>query len=100
QQSLPPMCAARKLATDRCISTEADMALDAFANLSSALAEAAARAGASVLRVEARRRPSSGVAFSNDVIVTAAHTVEHDEIEVGLPDGRTAKAALIGRDPS
>jgi S1-C subfamily serine protease len=34
-------------------------------------------------------------------VVTASHTVEHEEeIRVGLPDGSTAPAALVGRDPS
>jgi S1-C subfamily serine protease len=76
------------------------MASDTLSTLSSALAEAVARIGPSVVRVEARRRPSSGVAVSSDQIVTAAHTIESDEIEVGLPDGRSADAALVGRDPA
>jgi S1-C subfamily serine protease len=76
------------------------MASGPLTTLSNALADVAEKIGPSVVRVEARRRPSSGVAWSADVIVTAAHTVEHDDVEVGLPDGKTVKATVIGRDAS
>jgi len=71
--------------------------------LSDALAAAVEAAGPSVVRVEARRRlPASGIVWSADgLIVTAHHVVERDEnIRVGLPDGQTVPASLIGRDPS
>ena len=76
---------------------------EALANLSEALAGAVETAGASVVRVEGRRRlPASGVVWSPDgVIVTAHHVVEQDEnIGIGLPDGKTATAKLVGRDPT
>jgi S1-C subfamily serine protease len=72
-------------------------------DLSSALAAAVETAGASVVRVEARRRmPASGIVWSADgLIVTAHHVVEQDDnIGIGLPDGGSATAALVGRDPS
>lgn len=72
-------------------------------NLSEAMASAAEVAGKSVVRVEGRRRlPASGIVWSAEgVIVTAHHVVEHDEsIGIGLPDGSTVTAALVGRDPS
>jgi S1-C subfamily serine protease len=72
-------------------------------DLSEALAGVVERGGASVVRVEARRRgPSSGVVWSADgIVLTAHHVLERDEgIEVGLPDGRTLEATLVGRDPS
>lgn len=56
-----------------------------------------------VVQVDGRSRiPASGVLWSKDgVIVTAHHVVERDEgIEVGLPDGSSVPAKLIGRDPS
>jgi S1-C subfamily serine protease len=62
-----------------------------------------AGAGAGVVRVEARRRlPASGIVWSADgLIMTAHHVVERDEsISVGLPDGQTVPATLVGRDPS
>jgi S1-C subfamily serine protease len=70
-------------------------------DVSEALAAAVERTGAAVVRVQGRRgAPSSGVAWSEDVIVTADHVVEADEdVGVGLPDGSAARADVIGRDP-
>ena len=71
------------------------------AQLSDATQNAAETAGRAVVRVEGRRRgPSSGIAWSADgVIVAAHHNVEWDEgITVGWPDGSTATANVIGRD--
>ncbi|MFL5318849.1 MAG: S1C family serine protease [Myxococcaceae bacterium] len=73
------------------------------AQLSESFASLVSQNGNSVLRIEARRRwPASGVVWSADgLIVTTHHAVEFDEdIEVGLPDGGTVSAALVGRDPS
>ncbi|MGH2618834.1 MAG: S1C family serine protease, partial [Thermomicrobiales bacterium] len=73
-----------------------------LASVSDELAGAVERAGAGVVTVDARRRhPASGIVWNNDgLIATANHVVERDEeIEIGLPDGRSANAALIGRDP-
>jgi len=72
-------------------------------SLSNALASTVESVGASVVRVEGRRRmPATGIVWSADgLIVTAHHVVERDEnIKVGLPDGSTAVASLVGRDPS
>lgn len=69
---------------------------------SDGLAAAVERAGLSTVRVIARRRlAATGIVWSVDgLVVTADHVVEVDEgITVGLPDGRTVKAALVGRDP-
>ena len=71
--------------------------------LSDALADAAAAAGSSVVRVDARHRlPATGIVWSGDgLIVTASHVVQEDaEIAVGLPSGAEASAVLVGRDPS
>src|SRR5436305_3064762 len=70
--------------------------------ISNGLAAAVEAAGASVVRVEGRhRRPSSGIVWSADgVVATADHKIEREEdIRVGLADGRTVPAALVGRDP-
>ncbi len=72
-------------------------------SLSNALADAVQAAGAGVVRVEARRRlPATGIVWSADgVIVTAHHVVERDDnITVGLPNGQSVSATLVGRDPS
>lgn len=69
--------------------------------LSDSLASTVTSNGNSIVRVEARRRwPSSGIAFSPELVVTTHHSVEFDEdIEIGLGDGTTRKATLVGRDP-
>jgi S1-C subfamily serine protease len=69
------------------------------------LANAVERASRSIVTVAARPRQSaSGVlwqAGGEVVIVTADHVVEReDDITIILPDGRQAKATLVGRDPS
>lgn len=72
-------------------------------SLSGDLAAVVAAAGNSIVRVEARRRaPASGIVWSADgVIVTSHHVVERDEnIQIGLPDGTTTIATLVGRDPT
>jgi S1-C subfamily serine protease len=72
-------------------------------SLSQDLAGLVETAGASIVRVEARRRlPASGVIWSSDgVVVTAHHVVERDEnIQIGLPDGSTSAATVVGRDPA
>lgn len=74
-----------------------------FTNFSNALADAAERAGAATMRVDARRRmAASGIVWSADgVILTASHVVRQEEgIEIGLADGSSVPAALVGRDPS
>jgi serine protease Do len=54
-----------------------------------------------VVSVGARRRyPSSGLLWSPNVIVTAAHTIQQDEdISLTTADGKTLGAELVGRDP-
>jgi S1-C subfamily serine protease len=71
--------------------------------LSAATAAVVESAGRAVARVEGRRRgPSSGIAWSADgVIVAAHHNVEWDEdVAIGLHDGTTARANVVGRDPT
>jgi len=76
--------------------------LNTLAQLSDDLANAVEQAGAYVVTVNARRRlPASGIVWNDDgLIVSANHVVEQDdEITIGLPDGRTVPASLVGRDP-
>jgi S1-C subfamily serine protease len=76
---------------------------EVLTSLSTALAGLVESAGQRVVRIEGRSRlPASGVVFSADgFIVTAHHVVERDDnLNVGLPDGRTVSAELAGRDPS
>jgi S1-C subfamily serine protease len=60
-------------------------------------------AGPATVRVEARQRmPATGIVWSADgLIVTAHHVVERDDdITIGLADGSSVAATLVGRDPS
>jgi len=69
--------------------------------LSQELSGAVERVGRAVVALNARRRiPSSGVVWRQGTIVTANHTLEHEEITTTLPDGRTTSVSLAGRDPS
>lgn len=70
--------------------------------LSDSLAAATERAARSLVGVNARERlPSSGIVWSESVVVTADHTIEREEgITVLLPDGASASASLVGRDGS
>ena len=70
--------------------------------LSAVLVAVVERGAPSVARVEGRRhRPSSGVVWSEDgLIVASHHAVDVDEdVPVGLADGATVAASVVGRDP-
>ena len=76
---------------------------DALLALSDRLQALVQSASPHVVRVEGRRgAPASGVAWSPDGLVVAAHHAvdRDDEIEVGLPDGTSAGASVAGRDPT
>ncbi len=76
---------------------------DFLSNLSEALAGVVESAGRSVVRIEGRRRlAASGVVWSAEGVIVTAHHVVHsdDEIGIALPDGQTAGARLVGRDPT
>ncbi len=71
--------------------------------LSNEMAAAVDTAAASLVRVEGRKRlAASGVIHSADgLIITANHVVERDDnVRVGLPNGETVSATVVGRDPS
>src|SRR5437879_9795389 len=72
-----------------------------LASLSDDLAGAVQRAGASVVAVHGRRRfPASGLAWSPDQVITAAHVLERDtDLSITAPDGTQHAANLVGRDP-
>jgi S1-C subfamily serine protease len=78
------------------------MTMTTLNDLSHELASLARVAGPSVVRIEARRgTPSSGVAWSAEGLVVAAHhALDDDAVGVGLPDGGEARAEVVGRDPS
>lgn len=55
-----------------------------------------------VVRVDGGHRwGGTGTVWADDLVVTANHVVERDEnIELGLADGTTIGATVVGRDPS
>lgn len=64
------------------------------------LSAAVEKAGASTILVDARKRyPASGIAFAEDLVLTADHVVTKEDIKVGLPGGKTLSATVAGRDP-
>ena len=70
--------------------------------ISNAFGEVVKNVSPHIVRVEARRRiPATGVVLGNGLIATAHHVVRKEkEITIGLEGGETAKADLIGRDPT
>jgi S1-C subfamily serine protease len=69
-------------------------------DFSNGLTSAVEKAGAGTILVDARKRyPASGIAFAEDLVLTADHVVTKEDIKVGLPDGKTLSATVAGRDP-
>src|SRR3989442_7744768 len=73
-----------------------------LSEFSNALADATARAAASIVAVHTETHgSSSGVIWRPGVVVTSEHALRRDEeIRVTLPDGRITAATLAGRGPS
>ena len=74
---------------------------NALTDFSQALTAAVEKAGASTVTVDARKRyPASGIAYAEDLVLTADHVVTREEnMKILLPDGRSLAATLAGRDP-
>jgi S1-C subfamily serine protease len=68
---------------------------------SNGLSAAVEKGGASTVLVDARKRyPASGIAYAEDLVLTADHVVTREEdITVLLPDGKSVDATVAGRDP-
>src|SRR5215207_9260793 len=75
--------------------------MSTLTEFSKGLTSAVEKAGASTILVDARKRyPASGIAYAEDLVLTADHVVTHEEdIKVLLPDGRSLAASIAGRDP-
>lgn len=73
----------------------------ALVALSNDIAGTVERTAPAVVAVEARARiGSSGFYVRPDLILTADHALESDEVEVVGADGRGVPATIAGRDPS
>lgn len=70
-------------------------------DFSNGLTAAVERAGTSTILVDARKRyPASGIAYAEDLVLTADHVVtREDDLKIGLPDGKSLKVTVAGRDP-
>jgi S1-C subfamily serine protease len=75
--------------------------MSTLTEFSQGLSAAVEKAGTSTILVDARKRyPASGIAYAEDLILTADHVVTREEdIKVILPDGRSLAATIAGRDP-
>jgi S1-C subfamily serine protease len=73
----------------------------ALAALSNDIAATVERVASGVVAVEGRSRiGSSGFFIQADLILTADHALESDEIEIVRANGETETATIAGRDPS
>lgn len=70
-----------------------------FTEFSNYLTSAVEKGGASAVTVDARKRyPASGIAYAEDLILTADHVVTREDVKVILPDGKSLAATVAGRD--
>ncbi len=70
-------------------------------NLSDQLADAVAAAANSVVQVQGRRRPASGLVYADNVVLTTARALgREDGLHVRRPDGASLDAELAGWDPT
>src|SRR5512133_1128652 len=74
---------------------------NSLVEFSEGLSTAVDKGGASTILVDARKRyPASGIAYAEDLVLTADHVVTREEnLKVLLPDGKTLDATIAGRDP-
>jgi len=79
-----------------------DAASGVLASLSDDLAHAVQHASRSVVAVHGRRRfPASGLAWRDQLVITASHVLERDtDLSITNADGTQHPASLAGRDPS
>src|SRR5206468_4066964 len=77
------------------------MTNDLLASISNQLADAVGVAAPSIVQVQGRRRPASGLVYANDVVVTTVRALgREDGLHVRRHDGATRDAELAGWDPT
>src|SRR6266550_3228399 len=77
------------------------MISDLLVSFSDALADAIAAASPSVVQVQGRRRPASGLVYADNVVLTTVRALgREDGLHVRRDDGRTLDAELAGWDPT
>src|SRR5438309_6925343 len=74
---------------------------DSLLSIASPLADAVAVVAPSVVQVQGRRRPASGVVYASDVVLTTVRALgREDGLRVRTHDGRELDAELAGWDPA
>jgi S1-C subfamily serine protease len=73
---------------------------DILASLSSQLAAAADTVSASIVQVQAHRRPVAGVVFDTDLVLTPAQRMDDEHVAVRRPDGQVLDGTVLGRSAS
>ncbi len=77
------------------------MTHDLLTSFSSQLADAVAAAAPSVVQVQGRRRPASGLVYATDVVLTTVRALgREDGLHVKRHDGQVLDAELAGWDPT
>ena len=77
------------------------MTHDLLTTFSNQLADAVAAASPSVVQVQGRRRPASGLVYADNVVLTTVRALGRDDgLHVRAGDGRTLDAELAGWDPT
>ena len=77
------------------------MTTDLLTSFSNQLADAVAAAAPSVVQVQGRRRPASGLVYADNVVLTTVRALgREDGLHVRRDDGRTFDAELAGWDPT
>jgi len=77
------------------------MTSELLTTLSNQFADAIDAAAPSVVQVQGRRRPASGLVYADDVVLTTARALgREDGLHVRRHDGQTLDAQLAGWDPA
>src|SRR5260221_11219720 len=77
------------------------MSTDLLTSFSNQFADVVAAAVPSVVQVQGRRRPASGLVYADNVVLTTVRSLGRgDGLHVRRDDGRTLDAELAGWDPT
>lgn len=77
------------------------MATDLLTSFSNQLADSVSAASSSVVQVQGRRRPASGLVYADNVVLTTVRALgREDGLHVRRADGRALDAELAGWDPT
>jgi len=77
------------------------MATDLLTTFSNQLADSVSAASPSVVQVQGRRRPASGLVYADNVVLTTVGALgREDGLHVRRSDGQTLDAELAGWDPT